>query len=687
MPVTQGFTYMRIHFFTISFFYLLLLSAGPLTAQTEETSAAEILENYIRESAQPAESNIQEFVEYLERLQSRPLNLNRASREELLDLHLLNDIQIENLLEYRTRTGPLLNEYELQAVPGWELSDIRRVLPFVKVGGDLDTRFTPLRQGFVQGKDQLLLRWGRAWPGNFPSSSEGDPFAMALRYQHNFDNRMRFGLTAEKDPGEAFFAKSNPQGFDFYSAHFFLSRPNRWLQSLALGDFTARFGQGLLLQTGFALGKTAETTNIIRSGARIRPYASFGEAFFLRGGAATVRLHEKLEVTALYANRRRDANRPTLPEDPDFITPEEQQFTTLQSSGLHRTPTEIEDEKAVREEVAGLSASYLMRHGHVSVNGLHIRYDRDWQPSAEPYNRFDFAGRQLTGASVDYAWHRRNYYFFGETAGSGNKAVATVNGLLVGVDRRVTLSMTHRWLPARYQSIYAAPFAETSGANNEHGLYIGADIRPSRPWQINLYADVWRTPWLSFRADGPSDGREYLARIMWTKRKVMSAYLYWKWETKLLDNSLIEGLGEHRTQRFRIHAQYKVSPSVELRSRAEWAVFQLEEQPKTQGFMVYQEAVFKKLGFPLSGSVRYGIFQTDDFETRIFAYENDIFSAYSVPAFSGKGTRWYLNLNWRMADGIRMEARYEETRKLRSVTETEAPEPLRGIRVLARFDF
>ena len=71
----------------------------------------------------------------------------------------------------------------------------------------------------------------------------------------------------------------------------------------------------------------------------------------------------------------------------------------------------------------------------------------------------------------------------------------------------------------------------------------------------------------------------------------------------------------------------------------------------------------------------------------MFAYENDIFSAYSVPSFSGRGTRWYLNLNWRVARGLRMEARYEETHKLASSQEDTPEETQRGLRVLARLDF
>ena len=134
--------------------------------------------------------------------------------------------------------------------------------------------------------------------------------------------------------------------------------------------------------------------------------------------------------------------------------------------------------------------------------------------------------------TVKLHWRRRNWLLFGETARSDNGALASVNGLLFSPDRHVTLTTVHRYLPADYQSVYAAPFAEVSGASNEHGLYMGADVRFIRRWQLNFYADVWRHPWLRFGVGAPSQGREYLARVNWMRSKIFSAYLLWQTETK-----------------------------------------------------------------------------------------------------------------------------------------------------------
>ncbi|MBK9336047.1 MAG: helix-hairpin-helix domain-containing protein [Lewinellaceae bacterium] len=640
-----------------------IFPATPLFAQEEDPATGELLENFFRDNEQASESDVQMFLEYLENLRRRPLDLNRATREDLFAMRLLNEIQIENLLRYREQFGPLLNAYELQAIPAWELPDIRRVLQFAGVNTGLDTRNTSLWRGLSEGQNELLLRWGHADPPIYnTATAEGRPNTWAMRYRHTFDNRLRFGFTAENDPGEAFFRGSNKHGFDFYSAHLFVQNAGPTLQTLAIGDFSARMGQGLLLQTRFAPGKTAETSTIARGGGRIGPYAAFGEAFFLRGAAATINLGKNWEVTTLLSYRRRDAGIATLADSTDLDF-EEIVFSSLQTSGLHRTPSEINNEKAIREWVGGMTITRKWKNGQVSLNGLHLRYDKPWQPADAPYRRFVFQGDRLSGAGVDYFWRRRNWYAFGEIARSDNGGIAALNGLLFAADRRVTFSVLHRNLGREYQSVYAAPFAETSGASNEQGLYVGADVRFGRKWQINAYADIWKHPWLRFGVNAPSRGSEYLGRVIWNPKRGMSVYALWFLEVKERNSSIetISGLVENRRSRLRLHASYKVGSGVELRSRLEWTGFEIRPQPRSTGFLAYQEAVVHPLGSRLSGTARFVIFDTQDYDARVYTFESDLFAAISIPGFAGRGTRYFFNLNWRVNEWFRLEARIEQT--------------------------
>jgi hypothetical protein len=654
------------------FFYFLLpllcLFSTNLKAQNEEQSSGELLENFFRDNEQASESDAQLLLERYENLRNNPLDLNRCTPEDLLDLQLFDELKVRNFFLYRQEFGPLLNAYELQAVPGWDVNDCKRLLEFAQVRTSLDQRRKPISRGFLEGDNELLVRWGRPQPFAFEGRSEGSSDAVALRYRHSFDNRLRFGFTADKDPGEAFFQKSNRQGFDFYSVHLFGQNINRQIKTLAIGDYSVRFGQGLLLQTGFAAGKSAESVAIVRGGRKLNAYSAFGEAFFYRGAAATIRLAKHWELTALYSNRRRDANL-VLPDSSDLEQPEIA-FTSLQTSGLHRTPSEIDDEGALREQAAAVSVAYANASLSINANFLHLRYAEPWQPQEAPYRKYAFRGSTLNGGSMDYSWRRRNWLLFGETAMSDNGAVASVNGVLFSPHRIVTLAVMNRYLPANYQSVYANPIAEVTGAANEYGTYMGADIRLLRRLQVNFYADVWRHPWLRFGVDAPSRGHEYLARVLWTKSKTFNAYVLWQSELKERNSDLegVSGLADNRRDRLRLHSVYKVHPKMELRSRVEWTFYHADGLPKAGGFFAFQEAVVSPGRLPVSAAFRYAVFDTDNFDSRVFAYETDLFSAISIPAFSGRGTRWYLNLKWRVNKWLRLEGRVEQTDQLRAVT-------------------
>lgn len=157
-------------FLTIVFTAVGFLGIYPsdLQAQiSDDPTTGELLENFFRDNEQASETDAQLLLEYLENLRIRPLNLNAAGREDLIALHLLNEIQIENFLTYRNTFGPLLNVYELQAVPAWELIDIRRIMPFATVATGLETRSVPLWRGLIDGEDEIILRWGRRFPHGF----------------------------------------------------------------------------------------------------------------------------------------------------------------------------------------------------------------------------------------------------------------------------------------------------------------------------------------------------------------------------------------------------------------------------------------------------------------------------------------------------------------------------------------
>jgi hypothetical protein len=56
--------------------------------------------------------------------------------------------------------------------------------------------------------------------------------------------------------------------------------------------------------------------------------------------------------------------------------------------------------------------------------------------------------------------------------------------------------------------------------------------------------------------------------------------------------------------------------------------------------MVLQDIQFGREKWRLTG--RMALFDTDDFDSRLYAFENNVLWTFAIPAFSGRGIRNYL---------------------------------------------
>jgi hypothetical protein len=66
-----------------------------------------------------------------------------------------------------------------------------------------------------------------------------------------------------------------------------------------------------------------------------------------------------------------------------------------------------------------------------------------------------------------------------------------------------------------------------------------------------------------------------------------------------------------------------------------------EGLPNETGYLVFQDVIWKKMNVPISITIRYALFQSDTWNARLYAYENDVLYSYSIPAYYGKGARIY----------------------------------------------
>lgn len=607
-------------------------------------------------------------VQLLEQFRRHPIDLNRATSEELVQLHLLTPQQILSLIRYRELLGNFVTIYELQAVPGFDWSVIQRILPYVRVVDLPDiNRF---KDYWRKGDAAALFRYSRVLeqgPGYQDSNAAatrfvGDPNKIFFRYRYQFVQHMSYGVTAEKDAGEAFFRFPQRYGFDFYSVHFFL-RNYKKLKALALGDFTVNMGQGLVNWQGLAFKKTAAVMNIQREGPVLKPYSSAGELYFFRGAGLTFQ-QGNWQATTFASYRQLDGYLTVADSTGTFQTV----VSSLQTRGYHRTKAEINGRNALALTSLGGILRYQVRQGHIGLNGIYHLFSKALQPRATPDNEAAFRGRQLWNVSMDYAFGLANLYFFGEMAMAGNRSWAMVSGWLLSVDPRASLGMLYRHIGKGYQGLFANAFTEAGELSNEQGLYLSASMRPLPGLRLDAYADLFRFPGLRYRVSAPSNGQDYLLMLTYQPSRQANLYLRYRQQQHEMNNERtpIPSLLPTVLTNWRLQLDFKLSESWSLGNRWEGNRYVGKEAEK--GWLAYEEAFYHPLRSKWRGSLRWSYFNITGYNARIYTYENDVLYYFSIPSFWGKGHRIYLNIAHQFNRHLRCWLRIAQTRAVKPVS-------------------
>lgn len=644
---------------TAAIFLCLTISAQE--PQPVRTDAEQQLENLTE--ANESETEDDSWLQQMEQFRKHPINLNNAGEDELKQLRVLTDLQVVNFLSYRKLLGRFINIYELQAVPSWDVVTIRKILPFIIVANDQQIA-EAFRKRLKQGDHSLLLRFSQVLEkssGYTPKSTGnyylGDPQKIFFRYRYQYKNLLQYGILGDKDAGEQFFSGKQKHGFDFYSFHLF-ARKIGIIQSLAIGDFTVNMGQGLIQWQSIAFRKGIGITAIKRQSAILRPYNSAGEYNFHRGGGITIR-KGNFETTVFASFRKISAN-----FNSDTVNAEDF-FSSFLTSGYNRTQSELDDRNNLRQFAYGGNISWNTNRFHIGVNSINYSFSKPIAKRQEPYNLYAISGDKWNNLSIDYSYTFKNLHFFGEAAADKNLNKAFVNGLLISVDPKVDLSFVHRSISKKYQAINANAFTENTFPNNENGLYGGISIRPVPAIRIDAYADFYKFPWLKYLVDAPSSGKDFFVEFTYTPDKQTEIYTRYKNESKQINQpentTVTNQLISVPKQSWRTQISYQASRSVLFRSRIELLWYNKRERNKETGFLGFLDGVYNPSLKPYSGSLRLQYFETDGYNSRLYAYENDLLYSYSIPVFFNKGIRYYANLNYDLNKHISCWLKWSQT--------------------------
>ena len=526
---------------------------------------AELVEQ-LSEQGIPAEDLVSRF----ERMLRNPFNLNAVSREQLEETGLLTLFQVESLLAWRERYGAVRSYAEWALVEGFSPEAVAQLRPF-----------------FVLGEPGGPRRTEQTYTARFKKKWGKEGFSLTTKGLYDSES-FSAGAVMDNDPKERF-----PD---------FLSLSGRYKQ-LYVGDFTARFGQGLVLWKSFAFTAFGTPASVARRGGWLQCYHSAGESNFFRGIGYS-RAFGRLTATAFVSYNALDAR----------IV--DGRYTSLPTDGLHATEAERARRHTMHELVVGANATLTAGRWRFGVTGVAYRYDKANGRRVQDYNRYQEYDGLWGNLGFDVYGSLGSLRLFGEAAVDAHGAPAAIAGAVWSPSYSFETSLTARCYAPAYTATHAGAWSSLSSVSNQIGALYSLQLIQGG-WTFRLHTDVAWHPVERFRQEAGSwrvkgrlqlvydfpSGAQIESRLSWSERLkgalCVRVPLGGSWTVAARADANRGGVGGYVDVRFKPARRWDLS-------------------------------------------VRVTLWQTEDWDARLSFYERGVPQSFSVESYAGKGVGAYL---------------------------------------------
>jgi len=606
-----------------------------------------IISEYAESIISEGESNpdiTEEIIEMYQNMLVSPLNINSASRKDLERLVILNDFQIESIIDYRKEYGSLLSINELMLIPGIDNEVADMLAPFLYTGTN-DSKLAFNAGAFLKdGRSQILVR-GKGLiekqQGYTPISREefvkypnsrylGPPGQNYLQYKYNYSDKLRLALTIERDGGE--------RGVDYSSINISLSKTGP-VETLVIGDYSARFGQGLVVWNSFSLSSSGEPRSLRKSEMGLNPYNSTDENLSMRGISTTVNL-KRFKITFFCSRRKYDAR-----------IDKEGKYTSFLKTGLHNTTTTLERRRSLSGSLLGSNISYSADRLKLGYTAILYKFNLSYGGD-DPLKQFKDRYHNGYGGNVaiDVYWVLDKIRVFGEVASDHTASFAWLAGIIYSPDSRFESSVLLRDYSKKYFAPFAGAVSRSAMPNDERGVKALFAYNAGKNWRLTSGAEILC-------------GYHNITFTASYKRG-QSVTSYLKFVQTMKKYSL------------RYSIDYKVTDKIKFVNRVDLVA--LDGAQLKAGLHFYHEVIYESLNKKIDVSLRLAAFNASVWDVRIYSYERDVLYGYSVPVSYGKGFRWYMNIHVKPLKAVDLWLRLAQTRYLDRDITGEGPDMIKG---------
>lgn len=628
---------------------LLLLALVPGIALAQTERSWEQLYEQISDNDEEDLPALDDIYDQLCQLEDHPIDINTATKEQLEQLPFLSDVQIEDICYHLYLYGAFASKAELLSIRSLDYYRRRLLEHFIYVGKTDQHGFPTLKNIAKYGKHQLtgMVKVPFYERKGDKKGFKGYPYKHYLKYDFHYGDYVRLGAVAAQDAGEPFFSGKNQWGYDFYSFYLVMKNWKR-IKTLALGKYRVSWGLGLVVNNDFSLGKLASLSSLGRPSGGIKAHSSLSAYNYQQGAATTIAVNRHFDVSAFFSYRTIDA---TMDNTSHTIT-------TILKSGYHRTKSELERKNNAAQLNSGIRLAYTNGALRMGINGVYTLFDHDLKPNAaQAFRRFYPTGNDFMNFSADYSYMHHRWSAKGETAIDRQGQLATINTLGIQASASLTAMVLQRFYSYRYSGLLANSFGSGGSVQNESGVYLGINYKPSQDFSVIAYTDIAYFPWKRYQASASSHAYDNLVQLAF-HRGHFSASARYQLKMQQKDNAQKTRLVYDTTHRGRLWASYDFN-AFSTRMQADFALSRYKQQ--SMGWMVGNTSGLNIVK-NLTVNTTLGYFHTDDYASRLYIYEPGLLYAFSYGMFYGKGIHGAIRLRFSPGNHVLFIAKATTTR-------------------------
>ncbi len=477
------------------------------------------------------------------------------------------------------------------------------------------------------------------------------------------------GFTMEKDPGEKLFSGKPPLP-DFLSAHLAFNG-NGLIRRIIIGDYSVRIGQGTNINTATSRGISLTSPGYMSATDEIKPYTSSDENRFFRGMAAVFSV-KNLELSAFLSKNYSDATIVSSGgSGNDYIE-------NFYREGVHNTPSLLKKKDAFAVMTSGILLSYNFNNTKVGLAWSENRFSMPVDLTGnDPEKVYNFKGNHNNLYSIYYNTFIRKILFYGELSVDEKRKSAIVQGISLRPSDRLMLNFTFRNYASGFTTFFGHGAGSTSGTSNETGILGNFTFEAARHLFVSGGCDVEHFPWLKYRCRAPSEAVREEIKASFLPSEKLTIDLSCRFRSTISDSSATQGIPDQKkitTKTFKSSVRYTISGNLTLGTRIDLSFVNPDAG---RGVMLLQEISYKFRKIPVTLWARYCLFKTDEWNARIYTYENDLLYSYSIPALYGVGSRCYIMAKWETGGFSELRIKYGLTSSVPSGKSFENTEEIK----------